>query len=163
LWATTTAPDAPAVRLGVDAASSFVDVAGRAMFASGSSLWISDGTPGGTYAIADVGGSGASNMIVVGGQLYFIANSKLWRSDGTAEGTHLLLDIMPTSFSTFGSDPTDLTTIDGLVYFTAFDALYGSEPWTTDGTPEGTKLRADVDPGLSDRSTPHFYTKAGEH
>jgi ELWxxDGT repeat protein len=243
-WATTTALDAPAVPLGVNA-STFVDVAGRAMFFSGTSLWISDGTPGGTYAVADVGGGSTSTAIVVGGQLYFAANSKLWRSDGTpegttvvvkslpggllsfvaagnklffaanqalwftdftdagthslgalvggtvagnvaatgdrvvfnssdsthghelwvsdgtTEGTHLLVDL--STLSSFGSNPTDLASINGVVYFSAFDDVHGIEPWITDGTVQGTKLAADIEPGLAGWSQPQNFVKAGEH
>lgn len=63
--------------------------------ASGTELWISDGTPPGTHMLIDLqpgaGGSGPNNMVVVGGYVFFVAytdqQSRIWRSDGSASGT----------------------------------------------------------------------------
>ncbi len=46
-----------------------------------------------------------------------------------------------------GSSPTTLTTINGLVYFTATDSTNGTELWKSDGTSAGTVLIKDIRPG----------------
>ena len=46
-----------------------------------------------------------------------------------------------------GRDPEGLLRVRDRIYFVASDASHGSELWRTDGTPEGTKVVADVLPG----------------
>jgi ELWxxDGT repeat protein len=46
------------------------------------------------------------------------------------------------------SNPTSLVEIDGTVFFTATDALHGTELWKTDGTQNGTVLVKDIYPGV---------------
>jgi ELWxxDGT repeat protein len=47
----------------------------------------------------------------------------------------------------YGSYPADFVESSGTVYFTASDPEHGREVWRTDGTPGGTVLVADIDPG----------------
>src|SRR6185369_9631994 len=75
------------------------------------------------------------------------------------EGTLPLRDIFPGRTGSFSSN---YRAVDGAVYFQAFDDVHGSELWSTDGTPEGTKLVADIEPGLSS-STPTRLVRAGSH
>jgi len=72
--------------------------------AAGCELWKTDGTPGGTVAVADLNpGTASSNpagFTVVGSTLFFAATSaaagqELWKSDGTGPGTVLVEDIRP--------------------------------------------------------------------
>ena len=52
---------------------------------------------------------------------------------------------------------TTLSTVDGEAFFFASDPVSGSEPWISDGTPEGTRLLKDIMPGSADSSpTPLF-------
>jgi ELWxxDGT repeat protein len=70
----------------------------------------------------------------------------LWKSDGTAAGTVLVKDIRP---GTDGSSPTNLTDVDGALFFSAYTAVAGRELWTSDGTAAGTVLVKDLDPGIA--------------
>nr|HPO15538.1 Ig-like domain-containing protein [Candidatus Hydrogenedentota bacterium] len=85
-----------------------------------------------------------------------------WVSDGTREGTHLLKNIMPDDGGiNIGSDPYIITEINGLVYFSAHENIYGYEPWVTDGTESGTRLLKNIntDPTslLSGHSIPEGF------
>jgi ELWxxDGT repeat protein len=136
--------------------------AGRNLFfITAGQLWITDGTDAGTRSLPATPFA-AGVLAACGDRVVFPAvdpsGNELWVSDGTAEGTHLLSDIYPGAANSF---PTDLTTIEGLVYFTATDNLHGTETWVTDGTPAGTKLVADVAlAGVV--NTPRQYVRAGE-
>ncbi len=79
---------------------------------------------------------------------------ELWKSDGTAAGTMMVKDIGPGSS---GSDPQDLTNVNGTLYFDANDGRDGSELWKSDGTAAGTVMVKDIDPG-SDSSVPQDLT-----
>jgi len=46
-----------------------------------------------------------------------------------------------------GSLPNELTAVNGVLYFTAFDEEHGMELWKSDGTEAGTVLVADIRPG----------------
>ena len=52
---------------------------------------------------------------------------KLWRSDGTLAGTFLAGDIQ---LGTASSSPTELTNVNGTLFFVADDGTDGSELWT---------------------------------
>ncbi|MFT5522122.1 MAG: ELWxxDGT repeat protein [Pirellulaceae bacterium] len=64
----------------------------------------------------------------------------------------LVKDIMP-GFA--GSNPTQLTSVDSTVFFTADDGVNGRELWKSDGTEFGTQLVADIYPGMGDFGDPH--------
>jgi ELWxxDGT repeat protein len=42
---------------------------------------------------------------------------------------------------------SSLTNVYGQMFFAADDGVYGQELWTSDGTPAGTLLFADINPG----------------
>ena len=83
-----------------------VEFDGRAFFAaddgqSGSELWTSDGTAGGTELFSDllpgIDGSQPSELTVVGTELFFTARDEtgefdLWKTDGTVSGTEVVFD-----------------------------------------------------------------------
>lgn len=56
--------------------------------------------------------------------------------------------------TTYHSSSHDLVVADGLVMFAASDGVHGDELWATDGTPGGTRMVKDINPGSSD-STPY--------
>ena len=51
-----------------------------------------------------------------------------------------------------GSYPDELTEFKGKLYFSANDDENGTEFWVSDGTADGTKLLADISPGISSGS-----------
>ena len=120
--------------------SSFIDnltIANNQLFfkartsATGLELYKSDGTEVGTVLVKDINPSGSSNpehLTDVNGILCFSALSssgiELWRSDGTEEGTYSAGDIYP---GPDYSSPSDLTNVDGTLYFVAYTPQYGRE------------------------------------
>src|SRR5436190_5927159 len=46
-----------------------------------------------------------------------------------------------------GSSPAAFVEMGGVLYFVANDGVHGSELWRTDGTPAGTSIVRDVNPG----------------
>lgn len=133
LWVTTTALGT-AVSLGAPAGTRPVDIAGRAMFMVGSSVWSTDGTPAGTFAVVNDLGESPTNFgiaapAVAGGLYYFITNSssgvKLWKSDGTFQGT--------TAVRTFSQTIPKFMPAARNLFF-----VVGTQLWVTDGTDAGT-------------------------
>lgn len=129
---------------------------------TGAELWTSDGTPAGTYRVADiwagVQGSEPQNFVDIGDDVLFWANDgvhefALWRSDGTPAGTQLVRDIDPSTVLAGTPFPSSRLYEDGTgsrVFLRANDGVHGLEPWVTDGTAAGTTLLTDVNPGAGD-------------
>jgi ELWxxDGT repeat protein len=148
------------VSTGASAPSNIINANGTLFFSAydgkGAELWKSDGTAAGTTLIKDInpqitfGGSSPANLTDVNGTLFFSANDgvhgvELWKSDGTAAGTTLVKDIVPGGyFGYFGayypssSSPSQLTNVNGTLFFTVWSAGTGSQLWKSDGTAAGT-------------------------
>jgi ELWxxDGT repeat protein len=113
-------------------------------------LWKSDGTPDGTVVVKafQASGYGIDDITPAGDRVFFRGDNgigpELWVTDGTPDGTQLVKDISPTRRGSFA---TDLTAVNGNVFFVADDEVHGRELWQSDGTPEGTKLVADLHAG----------------
>jgi ELWxxDGT repeat protein len=116
------------------------------------SLWLSDGTKGGTVLLHDFPPSANSGIGYVlsltnsGGNLYFAALSgsdlQLWTTNGTVAGTHLLTTANDGSG---GVVPSDLVDMGGKLYFLGNDAASGQRAlWSSDGTTVGTTVIADL-------------------
>jgi ELWxxDGT repeat protein len=112
-------------------------------------LWKTDGTVAGTVKVKDfVSEPSRSPTQVLGWYDRGIllkgrsptGEAGLWTSDGTEAGTVLL---KPYFLEGLG----EAAQANGKVYFSANDPQYGAELFTTDGTPEGTGLYADLLPG----------------
>ncbi|MGD0272769.1 MAG: ELWxxDGT repeat protein [Gaiellaceae bacterium] len=111
---------------------------------------VADITPG-------AGGSYPSHLAAIGGSLYFSARdsvhqTELWTSNGTEAGTAMVKDI---NTNPYGSgSPGGFTTLGSSVYFGATDGSgvgnHGGELWKSDGTPDGTVMVADINPGIGD-------------
>ena len=74
----------------------------------------------------------------------------------TSEGDYTL-----TQVSDVSEYADTMVVVGDQAFFTAEDAATGWELWVTDGTPEGTNLVADINPG-SDDSLPRYVTPFGD-
>jgi len=97
--------------------------------------------------------------VAMGGALYFfhddgVHGEELWRSDGTALGTWMVRDLCPGACGTSAiGAPGALAVLGSTLFFAGHDGVHGVELWATDGTAGGTRLVADLRPGL-DSSAP---------
>lgn len=120
--------------------------------AHGRRVWRSDGTPGGTRMLdAD---HIAGFPVAAGANLFFAASDGLWVTDGTSEGTRKIPMASPPM--------SRLVAIGGAVCFFLDDGVHGREPWRSDGTPEGTGMIADLDPGPSPSLYADTFTRVGD-
>ncbi len=131
-----------------------VVIGDKAIFSTDAATWITDGTAAGTSRILDF----PLDAEAVGGFWYGIDGSTtglntLYRSDGTAAGTIALAQTKqsrssPTFISANRIDAR-FVGFQGRVYFRGYDAATGDELWSTDGTPLGTSMVADLTPGAA--------------
>ena len=97
-------------------------------------LWKSDGTPGGTVQVLDLGPGFPEMFTSVGGTLFFRGKGGLWKSDGTAAGTVSL-----------GIRSERWTDVRGTLFLTAYDPVRRAyQLWRSDGTDAGTFALTDV-------------------
>lgn len=122
-------------------------------------LWRSDGTAKGTTIVTE-----RTKTAIIPPHLLTYANGKLfmvmsnddnlfqlWVSDGTDAGTQLLRAFPGgnTPPATTISPFTPLmTAVNGTLFFRADDNEHGMELWKSDGTPAGTTLVTDLNPGV---------------
>ena len=81
-----------------------------------------------------------ARLLVSGEFLYFTSDydTKLWKSDGTTLGTVLVKEF------TSGSIQSNLTEVNGKIFFSASESSTGTEIWTTNGTLAGTTIVKDI-------------------
>jgi ELWxxDGT repeat protein len=129
---------------------------------TGHQLWRSDGTPEGTGPLTQVQGPAGSSPRGLGtlnGVVLFTAMTPtsacaLWRTEGTPESTRVVREhVCPTS--------TETGVLDTRLVFFNQDAEHGTEPWVTDGTPEGTHLLFDSQPGTGSGGEYGVATRLG--
>lgn len=118
---------------------------GRVIFTVVNEVWATDGTTRGTQELVRMPPSYSDNRPrdltpIGGGRALFQGNFRLWITDGTADGTHMLTDFRgddvrsPANFTRLGN---------GLILFSARDRVTDRTVlWTTDGTPENTRVAA---------------------
>ncbi|HZZ42828.1 MAG TPA: ELWxxDGT repeat protein [Tepidisphaeraceae bacterium] len=152
LWKTdgTSRGTAPVTGLSLPTSGATIDNLtpfGNRMFftvesASSQDLWMSDGTVAGTidlHAASTYGG-----ICVCGSWLYFStiggSTSTLWKAN--AAGNVQLVKSIP-SFNSI----SNLTDVNGTLFFSATDSSNGTELWQSDGTTVGTALVKDINPG----------------
>ncbi len=116
---------------------------GRAYFIgsdpTASRLWTSDGSPDGTWPVAELGGPGAGSLTPVGSALYLTGgDGHAWTSDGTAAGTERLSDRASVE------NAPAFVPFDDAVFFLALGDEGHLGLWSTAGTPESTLRIADL-------------------
>jgi ELWxxDGT repeat protein len=156
LWRTNGTPGGSR-RLGVVGAYSLTDVSGTLFFGVKRWLYKSDGTGPGTIPIKDLGS--LFDIAAADGRAFVMSGPgfprKLWVSDGTRVGTTNLLN---------DDCPSEPASLGGVLYFANGAREPGTgacdvELWTSDGTPTGTSLVADLN--ATDSSAPAELTKVG--
>lgn len=138
---------------------------------AGLELWKTDGTGAGTSMVSDIrtgaAGSSPRSIIQAGSKVFFSADStgsnrELWMTDGTALGTEVVLTQSESGNieinTTGSSDPQQMASIDGLLYFSATNSTFGREPWRSDGTPAGTQMIGNL-VGAGGSSNPENFIK----
>ena len=113
---------------------------------AGQEPWVTDGTPGGTFRLADINpGPASSNddtdgdnagFVQLGNLMYFSADDgttgrELWVTDGTPGGTHMVTEVVP---GPGGGYFAEAAVFQGLLFFEA----PGRTIWSSDGTAPGT-------------------------
>ncbi len=124
---------------------------------SGYELWKSNGTSAGTVMVSEIGigsiGAYLSQLTSVNGTLFFRAYQagsgyELWKVNGTSTGTVIVKDIRPTfvyNGTTYESSfPSELTNVNGTLFFRAYTYESGYELWKSDGSEMGTVLVKDI-------------------
>ena len=112
-------------------------------------LWRTDGTPEGTVKVPGVLSSHFSfydfSLTSIDGSLYFVdASGNAYASDGTTEGTTLLAPFQYSTYYQFPSQPGLFIQLGDQILLVGNSPEHGNELWTTDGTPEGTRLLKDI-------------------
>jgi ELWxxDGT repeat protein len=93
-----------------------------------------------------VGIYGVGASVAVNGTLFFSTAGAIWKTDGTPAGTGLVKDGLPTG----GTEPANLTAVNGTLFFTCDDVNTGDTTlWKSDGTAAGTAVVTDFG-GTSD-------------
>lgn len=144
----------------------------------GRELWASDGTPEGTHMIFDLNLSGDSNIERAAAATYwegnyyvfawyylpgtFTAYPQLYRTDGTAGNfVQLTNNTVPGSVLL----DYDMIVFNERLFFTGHSWENEQELWSTDGTPAGTQLFANIAPehsGYTYGSWPAEFHRLGD-
>ncbi len=121
---------------------------------TGTELWVTNGTTGGTRLVKDLTpGSGStffSEFTVAGNRIFFTARDHigdaLFVSDGTRVGTRVVRRFVS------GTRPRQLVGFKNRVYFPFRDSVAGEELWVSGGTAASTRRFVDLFPGTSSSS-----------
>lgn len=135
----------------LNVAGNKVFFAGDKNFSSWYTPWVSDGTPAGTFELAQPDPTGSSSprwFFPFKNKVYFSAydgsKQALWSTDGTKAGTALFKDVV---VAEFGNLPVDMAADANYLYFAGKTSTNGKELWRTDGTAANTQMVKDLDPG----------------
>jgi len=121
----------------------------RLLYLAQSTLWITDGTSGGSRALTPAGClRSLIEMAPAGSQMLFTTissglsrcpaeGSVLWRTDGTPSGTVKIRDFPEVPFSAWSVTLSELTSLGSRIYF-LLPTSTGDELWGSDGTAAGT-------------------------
>ena len=135
----------------------------------GQELWISNGNAKQTKLAADINpgtkSSSPSDFLIQGDTAYFSANDgrsghELWNYSLKNNKAKLVRNINTNTGT--GSNPSELTSLNGEFVFAAKGNAYGRELWISDGTLAGTTLLKDINPGGLDSSPEDLSTLNGD-
>lgn len=87
----------------------------------------------------------------------------LARSDGTPEGAVMLYDFGRRDYTGADRRMTEMVSLGDYLIFDGYDAEHGTEPWVSDGTPEGTHLLVDAFPNSGNFGSPRMFTRMGDY
>ena len=127
-----------------DAPTMFTPVPFGAYFFASRSIWKIDAS-GIPTKIRDLGRTPTSPPIAVGNTIVFVLDSggdaggELWATDGTS------VERLSTSIP--GGELFEPVVLGDAMIYLASDDAHGLELWRSDGTPSGTRLLADLNPG----------------
>jgi ELWxxDGT repeat protein len=133
---------------------------------TGPQIWKSDGTT--TTQVTHLASSQGINYVTQsGGSLFFNfyngTSGSLYVMDGTATGAHALTVDDPGATVSPNPGPTNLTDINGTLYFQQADDIHGAELWKADVN--GAHFVADIAPGADPNpgfpDTPHSSAPVG--
>ncbi|MEO0650324.1 MAG: hypothetical protein AAFZ65_06565 [Planctomycetota bacterium] len=130
-------------------------------------LWKTDGTEAGTVVVSDFSigagptfSNGTEDLLSTPLGLFFTTHFsggwRLWLTDGTPGNEVLLRE------EADGDWPNALFEFNGQLYFEAGSSQFGTELWTSDGTPAGTQVVVDLIPGIADSRPQAFTEFSGE-
>lgn len=97
--------------------------------------WVTDGTPEGSFELAELWGVNHSDVqspVVVGEEALVVQvddgihGREPWRTDGTPHGTWLIQDLRA---GPLGSDPEEFVHLSDAIWFSANDGRHGRELW----------------------------------
>lgn len=116
-------------------------------------LWKSDGTEAGTQPVSSFNNCSSFKPLGCANDqfLFWVSadTSGLFGSDGTTTGTKLLKqDIYNTNNANDANNDLALL-LGNILYFKAGTLMTGQELWRTDGTPEGTFMVTEINPGFN--------------
>jgi uncharacterized repeat protein (TIGR01451 family) len=132
----------------------YPSIGSRLFFPAEDDLWVSDGTPAGTYKTSKFSvhsdNGWFDSPVALGDEVYFSSVGQggweLWKSDGTPAGTVPVKDVVPGPDG--GSSPLGFTVAGDFVFFRTPLTLYSSSRlWRSDGTEAGTVPVVPVVPG----------------
>jgi ELWxxDGT repeat protein len=146
-------------------------VAGNSLYFSaldpslGEELWITDGTEAGTMLVKDIypgiQGSRQKFYTAYNGQVYFTAfnptnGTELWRTDDIEGAIMAGGDVLPgpASGADYSSSSKLFAEYDGKLIF-----QLNRELWVSDGSPAGTMLLKDINPGPGAYSYPFGFVE----
>jgi ELWxxDGT repeat protein len=131
----------------------------------GQELWILNKVTSEVKLLKDICSGNCSSQVSflteMDGFYFFYAyddahGSELWKTDGTTNGTTLVKDIEVGSKSSRSAYSASSIVYNSKLYFVTYTDLYGDELWHTDGSESGTKIVADVNPGIDSSNISNF-------
>ena len=135
--------------------------------ATGTEIFVTDGTIGGTMLLNDIypGATGSVpdiDMAVLNGFVYFTASRpaegrELWRTDGTPGGTTFVKDIVAGPTNSNDPDGYHLFSNGTYLLMSVKTVATGAELWKSDGSGGGTAPLFDINTGAASSNPDYFF------